>query len=243
MDYKEYISTLFNAILYKDIIKRFNIRFITGIEDLALYLISNIAKEFSYGTLSKVTKCKSSHTIEKYISYLEEAFLFFELHKFSFKVKEQISSNKKIYCFDNGLINAKAFKVSQDLGRVYENTVAIELKRMAMQQHISVYYWKSPSQEEVDFVIKEGTKVKELIQVCYKSTDHKTRQREVSALLRAGRLLKCKNLTIITESKEGAKKESWFGMKDMIHEVPLWKWLLGKRIDGKGNYALSFQKK
>ena len=76
IDHKEYLSTLFNSILYKDIVKRFKIRSINAIEDLATYLISNIAREFSYTALSKVTKCKSVHTVEKYLNYLELLYKF-----------------------------------------------------------------------------------------------------------------------------------------------------------------------
>ena len=96
LDYREYLSTLFNSILYKDIVKRFKIRFIQGMEDLSSYLVSNAAQEFSYNALAKLTKCKSAHTVEKYLSYLEEAFIFFRVNRFSYKMKEQLSSNKKI---------------------------------------------------------------------------------------------------------------------------------------------------
>ncbi|MCZ7404830.1 MAG: AAA family ATPase, partial [Candidatus Methanoperedens sp.] len=113
----------------KDIVKRFRIRFVQAIEDLAVYLISNIAQEFSYNTLSRVTKCKSVHTVQKYLGYLEESFIFFKIDRFSFKVREQIASNKKIYCIDNGFIHAKAFKFSPDIGKLYENIVAVELKK------------------------------------------------------------------------------------------------------------------
>ena len=79
LDYKDYLSTLFNSIIYKDIVKRFNIRYVQAIEDLGVYLITNTAKEFSYTTLAKVTKCKSVHTVEKYLGYLEETFIFFKI--------------------------------------------------------------------------------------------------------------------------------------------------------------------
>ncbi|MCJ7767514.1 ATP-binding protein, partial [Candidatus Bathyarchaeota archaeon] len=120
LDHKDYLSTLFASVIYKDIVKRFRVRSVQAIEDLATYMISNIAKEFSYNTLTKVTKCKSVHTVEKYLNYLEEAFVFFKLNRFSFKLKEQIASNKKIYCVDNGFIFAKAFKFSPDMGQLYE---------------------------------------------------------------------------------------------------------------------------
>ena len=227
MDSKEYLSTLFSSIIYKDIIKRFKIRYPQAIEDLAVYLISNTANEFSYNSLSKITKCKSVHTVEKYINYLQEAFIFFKLERFSFKVKEQMSSNKKIYCIDNGFINAKAFKFSQDMGKLYENLVAISLKKLEMNGFINIYYWKNVQQEEVDFIVKEGLKIRELIQVCYNTTDIniKTKERETRALIKASKELKCNNLIVITEDYEKEENIEWFGTKRMIKFIPLWKWL------------------
>lgn len=226
LDYKDYLLTLFNSILYKDIIKRFRVRAPQVIEDIAVYLISNIAKDFSYNTLSKMTNC-SVHTLEKYLNYLEEAFIFFKFSRFSFKFKEQTESNKKIYCIDNGFIHAKAFKLSPDMGRLYENIVAIELKKLEMKGIANIYYWKNQQQEEVDFVIKEGTHVKQLIQVSYNMGDIKTKEREIRALLKASKELKCKNLLVIAEDKEGEETVDWFGIKRRIKFVPLWKWLLG----------------
>ena len=226
LDYKDYLSTLFSSIVYKDIVKRYSIRFPGGIDNLASYLLSNIAKEYSYTNLSKMTKIKSVHTLQKYLNYLEEAFIFFSLSKFSYKVKEQITSNKKIYCIDNGFINAKGFNFSQNLGRLYENLVAIELKKQEINGKINLYYWKNPQQEEVDFVVKEGIKIKQLIQVCYNLENNDTKSREIRALLKAGEELKCKNLVIITSDKVGEENVEWFGIKGKIKFVPLWKWLL-----------------
>ena len=222
LDYKDYLSTLFNSIVYKDIVRRFKIRLIVGIEDLSAYLLSNIAKEFSYNTLTKVTKCKSVHTVEKYLEYLEEAFVFFKINRFSFKIKDQITFNKKIYCIDNGFVHSKAFKFSSDTGRLYENAVAIELKKKSMNEGIEIYYWKNLQQEEVDFIVKEGVKIKQLIQVCYDTDEYNVKKREVRALLKASKELKCNNLVVITNDTE--KEEKRDGKK--IKYIPLWKWLL-----------------
>jgi predicted AAA+ superfamily ATPase len=230
LDHKDYLSTLFASIIYKDIVKRFKVRSVQAIEDLATYMISNIAKEFSYNTLTKVTKCKSVHTVEKYLNYLEEAFIFFKLNRFSFKVKEQMASNKKIYCVDNGFISAKAFKFSPDMGRLYENVVAIELKKLEMDGVANIYFWKSKQQEEVDFVVKQGLKVTHLIQVCFDVSDVKTKEREIRALIKAGKELKCKNLVAITEDYEAKEKISWFGVEGNIRFIPLWKLLFEQSV-------------
>jgi len=228
LDYKDYLSTLFSSIIYKDIVKRYSIRSPSGIDNLASYLLSNIAKEYSYTNLSKMTKVKSVHTLQKYLNYLEEAFIFFSLSKFSYKVKEQITSNKKIYCIDNGFINAKGFDFIHNFGRLYENLVAIELKKQEINGKINLYYWKNPQQEEVDFVVKEGIKIKQLIQVCYNLENNDTKSREIRALLKAGEELKCTNLIVINSDKEGEEDAEWFGIKGKIKFIPLWKWLLAK---------------
>ena len=230
IDHKDYLTTLFDSIIFKDIVKKFNIRFAQGIEDLAIYLISNVAKEFSYNTLSKVTKCKSVHTVEKYLNYLEEAFIFFKLNRFSFKVKEQISSNKKIYCIDNGFIHSKAFRFSSDTGRLYENIVAVALKKIEMGGEAKIYYWKNKEKEEVDFIIKKGLKIDRLIQVCYDISDVPVpaKEREKRSLIKASKELKCNNLLIINNDYEAEEKFEWYGIKRKIKYIPLWKWLLEK---------------
>lgn len=233
LNYKEYLSTLFNSIIYKDVIKRFKIRSVQGIEDLASYMISNVAKEFSYNTLATVTKCKSVHTVEKYLKYLEESFIFFKLTRFSFKLIEQLSTNKKTYCIDNGFIHAKAFKISSDIGKLYENLVAIELKKLEMEGEANIYYWKSSMNEEVDFIIKHGSKIKQIIQVCYDLGDIKTKERETRSLLKASEELDCDNLLLITGGYEGEEQISWFGVKGKIKYIPLWKWLLSDKSVSK----------
>lgn len=227
LDSKEYLKTLFNSIIYKDIVLRHKIRFARGLEDLAAYLLSNIATEYSYNALSKVTRCRSPHTVEKYLGYLEETFLLFSISRYSYKMKEQILSNKKIYCIDNGIINAMTFKVIQNTGKLYENIVAQELKKRENNGDLNVYYWKNQQQEEVDFLVKKELKVTELIQVCYDISNPDTKKREIRSLLKAGKELRCTNLLIITGDYEGEEEAvEWFGLKGKIKYMPLGKWLL-----------------
>lgn len=224
-DSKQYLSSLFTSILYKDIIQRYRIRDPSAIDNLAVYLLSNVAKEFSFRTLTRLTKCKSVGTIEKYLHYLEEAFLFFQLKQFSYKLKEQVSRNKKIYCIDNGFIAAKAFQLSPDFGKLYENCVAIQLKKQELRGEHQIYFWKDSQQKEVDFVIKAGLKISKLIQVCHAWNDPKTQEREVHSLLKASQELHCNNLYVITKDKESEEQVEWFGLKGKVKFIPLWKWL------------------
>lgn len=225
MDRRDYLRTLLQSTLYKDIVKRFKIRSVQGIEDLALYLMSNIAREYSFNALSGVTKCRSVHTIDKYICYLQEAYLVFSLARFSFKLKNQMGFNKKIYCTDNGLAVSAGFRFSADRGALYENLVAIALRKEEIAGRISLLYWKSPQNEEVDFVVKEGLQISRLIQVCSDISNPKTLKREMRALMKASQELHCDELLLLNDSVDRTETFRWQDAERQIRLMPLWQWL------------------
>ena len=225
IDRRDYLRNLLQSTLYKDIVKRFKIRSVQGIEDLTLYLMSNIAREYSFNALSGVTKCRSVHTIDRYIRYLQEAYLVFSLPRFSFKVKDQAGHNKKIYCTDNGLAVSAGFRFSADRGALYENLVAVALKKEEIAGRISLFYWKSPQNEEVDFIIKEGLHVTRLIQVCSDITNPKTLKREMRALLKASQELHCDELLLLNDRVDRTETFRWQDAERPIQLMPLWQWL------------------
>ena len=228
MDFADYVAHLFDAVVYKDIVSRYKIRRIKTLQEAARILFANIAKEFSYTSLKNQVQQTSVITLQQYVSYLEEAYVFFGVSRFSFKVKEQEKSNKKIYCFDNGFIFAKAFKASPDWGKLFENIVAVHLKKAEIEGKLDFYYWKNPQHEEVDFVIKEGTKITKLIQVCYDVSNPDTKKREIRSLIKAKQELKCNELIVLTNDYEAEENAEWFGKKAKIKFTPLWKWLIMK---------------
>lgn len=216
------VVKIYEDILNKDCIRRHNIKNKKTFRELAKYLVSNFSCEFTYSKLSRIFGIKDVHTVKNYIAYLEEAFLVTSLERFSPKLKQQAIAPKKIYVVDHGVCNFIGFRLSKDIGKLCENIVHTELLRKKSIKGIEVYYWKNSKQEEVDFVVKEGARVKQLIQVCYDISDIETKEREVNSLLKAGRELKCRNLLIITWDYEA--KEKIKGKR--IEFVPLWKWLL-----------------
>ncbi|MCX6250342.1 MAG: ATP-binding protein [Bacteroidetes bacterium] len=221
----EYLMALFDSIILKDIVKRYHVRFSNALTDLAQILITNITGEFSCTSIQKLAGFNSIHTVVKYLSYLEEAFLLFSIPRFSYKITEQKKANKKIYCYDNGYFQAKAFKFSANTGKLFENAVAIDLKRKELAGGSRLYYYKNQKQEEVDFVVQEEMKITHLIQVCYQITEPKVKEREIRALLKAGTELKCNQLIVITNDYEQIENHSWFGKNGDITFIPLWKWL------------------
>ena len=228
---REYLTAMLHSVLYKDIVARHRIRTPQGLDDLAAWLMSNVAQRYSLNRLAEVTRLKSVHSVEKYLRHLAEAFLFFPVRRFSFKVGEQARANPKAYCIDNGLVMATAFRASPDAGKLYENLAAIALRRRQLAGRLELFYWQGARQEEVDFVVKQGTQIVQLIQVCLDPEAPKAGAREVRALLSASAELGCKNLLVLTDSKEGREDVSWFGTEGTVRFQPLWKWLLE---DGAG---------
>lgn len=217
---KQIVSVIYEDVLTKDIILRHKIKKMEEIRKLAKYCISNTGQEFSYSKTAKVLEVKHVSTVSKWTNYLEEAFLIFKLERFSYKLKQQFLAPKKVYCFDSGIINTIGFKFSENRGRIMENLVAIELKKRSREE---IYYWKDYLQHEVDFVIKRGDKIHQLIQISYINSHNDVVEREITALLKGSKALKCKNLLMITWDYEAKEKTKNLEIK----YIPLWKWLLG----------------
>lgn len=215
---KTILLETYKDILERDIIQRYHIRHTKVLRDLARYLISNIAHECSYNKIRNVMGVKGTHTITNYISYLNSAYLVFPIERFSYKLKEQMRAPKKIYAIDTGLARAAGFMFSENAGAATENVVAIELLRHSKE----VYYWKDHQQREVDFVVKDGKKVQQLIQVCISTSTAPTREREIKSLIKASNELRCKNLLVITNDEEREERHGTL----MVKYVSLWRWLL-----------------
>jgi len=222
---ESYLRTLFYAIIYKDVVERWNIRYPRRIEDLSRYLVANAPMLYTFTKLRKILNFRSTLTVENYTAYIKEAYLIFSLEQFSFKLKERLKAPRKCYAIDTGLINAISSKFIDELGRLIENAVFLELRRRGLIENRDIFYYRDSRGGEVDFLVKNGLKVRELIQVCYNLEDFSTRERELKSLVKASKELNCKNLSVITWDYSG--EEEFKGKK--IRFIPLWKWLLYKQ--------------
>ena len=199
---RNYLSTLFDSIIWKDVAKRHNIRNITDLNNIALYLLSNFCNPLSANDIAKELSMTSVTTTRKFMDYLHEPYLFYYLPRFNNKLKLMKKAASKVYVIDNGFVAAKAFNLSENLGRLLENEVFVELLRQGYQVETSLFYYRSRNNREVDFVTRQGTHINQLIQVCYDMTSPKTEKREVSSLIECAGELKCNNLLIITNNEE-----------------------------------------
>lgn len=219
--FKEYLD----LVIFKDVIERYRIKNIFIIKFLIKTMIASFSKQFSvhsaFNTLKSQGIKASKKTLYNYSSYLEDSFFVFFLKKFSYSVKETELSIPKIYINDTGLLNSTGLRFSENIGRLMENVVYLELKRAQNENpKLELYYFKDVV--EVDFLLKEGAEIKQLVQVSYDISDPDTRKRELKAMLRAGEELDCRNLFVITWDLEG---EEDIKNQKVIY-IPLWKWLL-----------------
>ena len=218
-----YIQSLIEAILTKDIQKRFKIRNVDTLRKITHHLINNICQEINYDEISKLLGV-SDNTVRKYVDYLRQAFLIQLLTKYSYKSKERIR-NAKAYIIDPGLQNNRdnAF-ASENIGWRLENVVYIELLRRCSNNFLDIYYYKANARsKEVDFVVCNQNKTVELIQVAYDIDNVKTYNREVSSLINASTLLNCDKLSLIafTNTRDVELEGK------LIHIVSVTEWLLG----------------
>lgn len=213
---EEALKKVYESIIYRDIITRYELKDEKALRELCVYLFSNIAVPFSFSVLKDMLRLGSMNTVKSYIQYLENSFLFFTVNKFNFSYRKQIVSPKKVYCVDNALAKALGFAFSGNRGRMLENLVFLELKRRGFE----VYYYLSKSGQEVDFVAKRDNRLN-LFQVCWSLTQREVKKREVDALRTAMEELKITVSYILTDNEEGEIK---FGSNAIII-IPAYKWL------------------
>ena len=198
---QSYLGTLFDSILLKDVAKRHNVRNAADLYNLAAYMLSNFCNPLSFNELTEALGFASVTTVKKFWGYLAEPYLFFYLPRFNNKLKLMQKAPKKVYVVDNGFVQGAAFNISENLGRLLENQIFVELLRRGGQPGTTLFYYRSRNDKEVDFVLRKGTKVQQLIQVCYDMTSGKTRKRELDALVECAEELKCDNLWVVTRSQ------------------------------------------
>ena len=214
---KSYLSTLFDSILLKDVAQRHKVRNTTDLYNLATYLLSNFCNPISANELAGELGLSSVATTKKFCDYLNEPYLFFYLPRFNNKLKLMNKAPKKVYVVDNGFVQSTAFNLSENLGRLLENQVFVELLRRGYMPGQTLFYYRTRNDKEIDFVTRKGTKVEQLIQVCYDMTSEKTRKRELEALVEAAEELHCDNLLVITNSQE--EKIEWKNRNIQIENV------------------------
>ena len=225
LDPRDYLGVLFDSLLFKDVVKRHKVKFSTQVSNLGSHLVNNFSNLYTIRKLQEALNLKSSTTTDKYVTYLEEAYLIFSLDRYSAKSIQRMKSPRKVYTVDNGFVSAKAIQHSPDRGKLMENLVFTELVKRGSNPNLELFYYKTRNDREIDFVVKKGIEVLELIQVCYDSISPDVEQRETKALFEAAGELKVNKLTVLTWDEEREVEKD--GMK--VQFVPLWQWLTANK--------------
>lgn len=211
---KEYLKSVYENILYRDIITRYHLPHEKSIKEVVYYAVSNIGKGISFNNLRKLTNLTSATTIREYFEYLENSYLAFLIPRYNPSLKKQIYYNKKVYFIDTAMAKILGFRTSDDIGSMLENIVFLHLKR----RNKEIYFHKE--KYECDFLIRKGINISEAIQVTHQLQENK--EREINGLLDALQAYKLKEGLILTSDYDDEIIEN----KRKIIIKPVWKWLL-----------------
>ena len=217
--------SLKQAIIIKDICRRYRVRYQQTISRLAAQALDWFGQEKSYTDISKELGIRSVHTTMNYFAYLQNAYVVCLLSRFSLKSTER-NSFHKAYAVDNAFLSQHENALqTENYGLRLENVVAVELMRRMNREYEQLYYLRGRDYE-VDFVVVENFHVRELVQVTYDFVEPTAKlfNREVDALVKASQQTGCDNLTLIVMM--GESQEIQRGGKT-IHCVQATDWLLG----------------
>ena len=180
-DRKNYIKEVYETIVNRDLVQKYNLPNTGVLERLSEFLMDNISNLTSTNNVSKLlcaNETSTNHvTTGKYIKYLCNAYVFYDVKRYDIKGKRYLESSEKFYLCDIGIRFAILGSRNMDYGRVYENIVCIELLRRGYDVYVGKLY-----QKEIDFVAMRGSE-KIYIQVCDNIANADTFEREYAPLL------------------------------------------------------------
>jgi len=213
---KELLISYKNSILLKDIVARFRLKNFTVLNDITAFLLANS------GIIQSITKLKNNFSIshemaQDYVDYLKKAYLIFEIKKFDYSLKKQRVNEKKYYSIDFGFSNLMRVPNREFRGSDLESMVFLELLRRGY----TVYYYKTSTGLEVDFVVEKDNRIVQLIQVSKTLKDEKTRKRELAPFAKAKEELHLDEVESILISEDAT--ESLEGSVELIN---IKEWLL-----------------
>ncbi|MBL0721950.1 MAG: ATP-binding protein, partial [Sulfurovum sp.] len=206
---RDIILSYYDTIVFKDCIANNHLRDSKTFKELTHFIISNSSNLYSYNSISKAINL-NDNTVKEYIKILEDSYICSEIKQYSYSLKEQIKSKKKIYINDNGFLSQISFKFSHNYGMTFENLVYTEL----MKKEYTIYFFNKDF--ECDFICQKEDKTV-AIQVCYELTPQNI-QRELSGLTKLK--IKADKKLLITYNQ--SQNNIDFEVNQDIEIIPFW---------------------
>jgi len=212
----------FQTILYRDVVERHDVSHPRAAADLAHRLFDNAASLYSVNSLTGYLK-SLGHKIPKasvsdYVQWFEDAYFLFTVRIFDPSAARRDTNPKRIYCVDHAMVSSVASGILVNSGHLLENLVFTALRRL----HPQIYYYKTRSGREVDFIIPARGRPRMLVQVCESLASPQTRKRETAALVEAMTELNLKTGIVVTRSEQ----ERIAAEAGTIEVLPAWRFLL-----------------
>ena len=210
------------AMLFRDLIERHGISHPKAVTDLAHWLVDNTASLYSVNSLTGYLKSLGHKApkpaVSDYLDWFEDAYILFTVRIFDASLKRANVNPKKIYCVDHGLVTSVSSGILINSGHLLENLVFTALRRTTPD----VFYYRTKSGQEVDFVCRRRDGSRMLVQVCESMVDPQTKKREVSALTDAMSELGLRHGTIVTRGETDRISVD----AGTIDVTPAWRFLL-----------------
>lgn len=212
---EQYVKTLFDNILYRDIIVRFGIRRHREFRELVQLLVSNLSLPVTFTSLQKSIGLSNADTVKEYMGYLSNAYMFYEMYQYHDSLKMQLRSPRKVYLNDVAFHNLVGFSSTPNQGRKLENAVFLALRRGTSE----VYSFCGKG--ECDFIVFDKSRRVSALQVCYQLTPE-NQTRELNGLSEAMLAFNLKDGMILTMDQEFEIPHNGKN----IPVLPVWKWML-----------------
>lgn len=212
----------FNAILFRDLVERHDIAHPKAVSDLAHWLVENTGSLYTINKLTgylqglghKVPKA----SVAQYLAWFEDSYFLFTVRLFDASLRRASANPKKIYCIDHSFVRSVSSGILANSGHLLESLIFTALRR----DYKEIYYYRTRSGKEVDFVVLSRERKRLLVQVCESLADAQVKKRELAALEEAMAELKVDTAMIVTRSESGEVMLR----AGKVEVLPAWRFLL-----------------
>lgn len=206
----------YNALLLRDVIERYSVRYPQVMRHLANRVINSMAGVFSirkvYEEVKNLGFSVSRESITQFMQWMEDAYFIFSIPAYSASIARQARGFRKVYCIDHAMAISLSSRILQNRGQVLENIVFCSLRQITPD----IFYYRTKETFEVDFltILKTGSKI--LVQVSHDLSSPETKNREVRALRAAMAETHIDESYIVTDSYQ----EDLTFPEGIIHILP-----------------------